>query len=94
MDKYNLTSQPMMPNLGKGTECIKLLVSQISPDMREAIVPMLFPGLGAYVTGTEFQYVSNKWYEPSGMMAHLVAVSGMGKGQLTDCIETMMRKFR
>ena len=54
--KYDITKQasPMMPYLGKGTECIKLLVSQISPDMREVIVPMLFPALGAYIFGTEF----------------------------------------
>ena len=46
--KYDITKQasPMMPYLGKGTECIKLLVSQISPDMREVIVPMLFSALG------------------------------------------------
>jgi hypothetical protein len=41
--KYDITKQAssMMPYLGKSTECIKLLVSQISPDMREVIVPML-----------------------------------------------------
>ncbi len=46
--KYDITKQasPMMPYLGKGTECIKLLVSQISPDMREVIVSMLFSALG------------------------------------------------
>lgn len=27
-------------------------------------------------------------------MAHLIAESGMGKGQLTACIEAIMRKFR
>ena len=35
----------MMPPLGKGLEYIKLLASQVSPDMREAVVPMLFPHL-------------------------------------------------
>lgn len=41
--KYDITatSSPMMPKLGRGTECIRLLISQISPDMREVIVPML-----------------------------------------------------
>lgn len=94
--KYNITDKnaPVMPNLGKGTECIKLLLSQVSEDMREPLVPMLFSVLGAHVCGSEFQYPDNSWKEVCGMMAHLVAVSGMGKGQLTDCIETMMRKFR
>jgi hypothetical protein len=93
---YDITkaSAPKMPNLGKGVECIKLLASQISPDMREAIVPMLFPALGAYVSGSEFQYPDLTWKEICGQMAHLIADSGMGKGQLTVCIETIMRKFR
>lgn len=88
------TTVPKMPNLGKGTECIQILASQISADMREAIVPMLFPALGAYMSGTEFQYPDNTWKEPCGQMAHLIADSGMGKGQLTSCIEAIMRKAR
>ena len=31
---------PTMPNLGKGTECIKILLSQASKDMHEPLVPM------------------------------------------------------
>ena len=33
--RYNITTNkaPEMPNLGKGTECIKLLLSQASKDM-------------------------------------------------------------
>ena len=94
--KYDITKQasPMMPYLGKGTECIKLLVSQISPDMREVIVPMLFPALGAYIFGTEFMYPDNTWKEPCGLLAHLVGESGIGKGQLTQCVEAIMHKFR
>lgn len=93
---YDITKPlaPKMPNLGKGVECIKLLASQVSPDMREAIVPMLFPALGAYVCGSEFQYPDLSWKEMCGQMAHLIAESGMGKGQLTICIETIMRKLR
>ena len=93
---YDITkpAAPKMPNLGKGTECIRLIASQISPDMREAIVPMLFPALGAYISGSAFQYPDLTWKEPCGQMAHLIAESGMGKGQLTVCIETLMRKFR
>ncbi len=93
---YDITTStaPKMPALGKGTECIQILASQISPDMREAIIPMLFPSLASYVTGTQFQYPDLTWKEPCGMMAHLIADSGMGKGQLTTCIEAIMRKSR
>ena len=93
---YDITkpTAPTMPNLGKGVECIKLLASQITPDMREAVVPMLFPALGAYVSGSEFQYADLTWKEICGQMAHLIADSGMGKGQLTASIEAIMRKFR
>ena len=94
MDYHLLNKNNKMPFLGKGTECIRLLVSQISPDMRETIVPMLFPALGAYISGAEFQYADHTWKEICGQMAHLVADSGMGKGQLTACIEAIMRKFR
>ena len=57
---------PKMPNLGKGTECIKLLLSQASKDMHEPLVPMLFPVLGAHVSGAEFQYPSRQWFEMCG----------------------------
>ena len=42
--KYDITTNkaPEMPNLGKGTECIKLLLSQASKDMHEPLVPMFF----------------------------------------------------
>ena len=45
-----------MPNLGKGSECIKILLSQASKDMYEPLVPMFFPILGAHISGEEFQY--------------------------------------
>ena len=69
--KYNITTPtaPKMPNLGRGTECIKILLSQASKDMYE-------PG------GTEFQYPDLSWKEPTGIMANLVANSGDNKGQL------------
>lgn len=94
--KYDISqpTSPSMPSLGKGLECIKLLASQVSPDMRESIVPMLLPALAAYMSNSEFQYSDLTWKEPSGMMAHLVGDSGIGKGQLTGCIEAIMRKFR
>ena len=63
--KYNITTNkaPEMPNLGKGTECIKLLLSQASKDMYEPLVPMLFPVLGAHISGAEFQYLDLTWKE-------------------------------
>jgi len=83
--KYDISkaSAPSMPKLGKGTECIKILLSQVSKDVREPLVPMLFPILGAHISGTEFQYPDLTWKEPCGMMANLVAETGGNKGQLS-----------
>ncbi|WP_293526206.1 hypothetical protein [Prevotella sp.] len=60
--KYNIskTTVPKMPNLGKGTECVQLLLSQVSKDMHQPIVPMLFPILGAHVNGAEFMFFRRK----------------------------------
>ena len=94
--RYDISkvSAPKMPNLGKGTECIKILLSQVSNDIREPLVPMLFPILGAHVSGAEFQYPDLTWKEPCGMMANLVAESGAGKGQLSYLVEAICRDFR
>ena len=56
--KYDISkkSAPKMPTLGKGTECIKILLSQTSKDMHEPLVPMLFPVLSAYISVEEIQY--------------------------------------
>ena len=61
--KYDITkkSAPAMPTLGKGTECVRLLLSQTSKDMHEALVPMFFPVLGAHMSGSEFQYPDLSW---------------------------------
>ena len=83
-----------MPFLGKGTECIRLLLSQTSKDMHEPLVPMLFPVLGAHISGTEFQYPDLTWKEPTGMMANLVGDSGCNKGQLSHLVEAICRDFR
>ena len=83
-----------MPNLGKGTECIKILLSQVSKDMHEPLVPMLFPVLGAHVCGAEFQYPDLTWKEMCGQMANLVADSGCNKGQLSNLVEAICRDFR
>ena len=94
--KYNisLSTAPKMPGLGKGTECIKLLLSQVSKDMHEAMVPMLFPVLAAHISEAKFQYPDLSWKEMSGMMANLVAESGAGKGQLSNVVEAICRSFR
>ena len=94
--KYNITksSSPKMPELGKGTECLKLLLSQASKDMRQPLVPMLFPILGAHMSETEFLYPDQSWKEPSGMMANLVAESGGGKGQPSTLAEALCRGSR
>lgn len=94
--KYDISknSAPKMPNLGRGTECIKILLSQVSKDMREPLVPMLFPVLGAHVSGTEFQYPDLTWKETCGMMANLVADSGCNKGQLSNLVEAICRDLR
>lgn len=85
---------PGMPNLGKGTECIKLLLSQASKDMHESLVPMFFPALGAHVSGSEFMYPDQSWKELCGQMANLVAESGGNKGQLSQLVEAICRDFR
>ena len=93
---YDITTNktPKMPNLEKGTECIKILLSQASKDMHEPLVPMLFPILGAHISGSEFQYPDLTWKETCGQMANLVAESGGNKGQLSLLVEAICRDFR
>lgn len=94
--KYDISKSkaPKMPKLGKGTECIKLLLSQVSKDMHEPLVPMLFPILGAHISCSEFLYPDLSWKEVCGMMANLVADSGGNKGQLSNLVEAICRDFR
>lgn len=47
---------PKMPSLGKGTKCIKLLLSKASKDIYDPLFPMFFPSLGARISEAEFQY--------------------------------------
>ena len=48
--KYNISkaTAPAISTLGKGTEIVKLLLSQASKDMHEPLVPMFFPVLGTH----------------------------------------------
>ena len=82
---YDLTkpTAPKMPKLGKGLESIRLIASQISPDMREAIVPMVFPALGAYVSGSEFQYADLTWMEICGRKDAALCPSATVSGTIT-----------
>jgi len=93
---YNIFSStaPAMPKPSKGTEIVKLLLSQASKDMHEPLVPMLFPILGAHMSGSEFQYPDLSWKEMCGMMANLVGDSGCNKGQLTNLVEAICHDFR
>jgi hypothetical protein len=55
---------------------------------------MLFPILGAHISGSEFQYPDLSWKELCGQMANLVAESGGNKGQLSQLVEALCRDFR
>ncbi|MCQ2300230.1 MAG: hypothetical protein MJZ81_08930 [Bacteroidales bacterium] len=93
--KYDITKShsPKMPVLGKGTECIQILLKQTSKDMNQPLVPMLFPILGAHLKETEFLYPDQSRKEPCGIMANLVAESGGNKGQLPNLEEALCHDF-
>lgn len=81
---YNIFDRtaPAMPTPAKGTEIVKLLLSQVSKDIHEPLVPMFFPILGAHISDAEFQYPDHSWKETCGIMAQLVGNSGDNNGQL------------
>ena len=87
-------TDPAMPKPGKGTEIVKLLLSQVSKGMQEPVLPMTIPALAAHVTGAEFKYPDNKYYELCGQMGHLIGPSGIGKDELHDLVEAIQRSFR
>ena len=93
---YNIFSStaPAMPKPAKGTEIVKLLLSQVSKEMREPLLPMTIPALAAHVANVELMYSDNKYHELCGQMGHLIGPSGIGKDQLHDLVEAMMRSFR
>ena len=94
--KYDIfkCTAPAMPKPSKGTEIVKLLLSQASKDMQEPLVPMAIPALAAHVNGVEFMYSDNKYYELCGQMGHLIGPSGIGKDQLHDLVEAIIRSYR
>lgn len=71
--KYDIskTTPPAMPRLGHDTECIALLLSQVSKDMQQPIAPMLFSPLGAHLSGAQFMYPDLSWKESCGMLAKI-----------------------
>ena len=94
--KFDITKpvSPAMPNLGKGIECFKLLLSQTSFDMHVPLLPMLSPVLGTKISNAEFQYPSGQWLEMCGQQAALIADSAGNKGQLGLLVEACNRDFR
>ena len=94
--KYDITKSiaPLMPKLGKGTECFKLLLSQTSNDMNAPLLPMLPSVLGAKICQAEFQYPSGQWFEMCGQQVALIADSAGNKGQLGLLVEACNRDFR
>ncbi len=52
-----------MSNLGKGTECIKLLLKKASKGMFYPLILMFFPVLGAHISVEKFQYPDLTWKE-------------------------------
>jgi hypothetical protein len=52
---YNIfsSSAPAMPTPGKGTEIIKLYLSQVSSEIREAITPMPFSAFASHLQGVK-----------------------------------------
>jgi hypothetical protein len=93
---YNIFSNiaPAMPKPSKGTEFVKLLLSQASKDMQEPLVPMSIPALAAHLSEVEFMYSDNQYYELCGQMGHLIGPSGIGKGQFPRLIKAILRSFR
>lgn len=91
--KYDISKSvaPKMPNLGKGLEVLKLIASQVSPDMRQAVIPTVFPSMAAHVSNTTFQYSSNAIFELCGLMSHLCGVTGIGKGQMDMVVKAVNR---
>jgi hypothetical protein len=75
-----------MPKLGKGTECIQILLTQASKDMHEPLVPMLFPVLDAHISSSEFQFLDFIRRLPMSKMANLMGDSGSNKGQLPHLV--------
>ena len=80
---------PRCQHSGKGQNVSNCCSHRPSKDMHEPLVPMLFPPLGAHISGAEFQHLDLTWKELCGQMANLVADSGCNKGQLSYLVEAV-----
>ena len=94
--RYDISKSkaPTMPALGRGTECIKILLSQVSKDNYEPFVPMFFPVLGAHISGAEFQYPDNSWkpFAPISGKAPRVPVLSCANGCVASLLPTPTRR--
>ena len=59
---YNISDRivPAMPKPSKGTEIVKLLLSQVSKEMREPHFPMKIPAFSAHMADVEVMYSDTK----------------------------------
>ena len=57
------------------------LLSKVSKDMHQSIVPILFSLLESHASGAEFMRSNQKWKEICGMMGNLMADRRRRKGQ-------------
>ena len=63
------------------------LLSKVSKDMHQSIVPILFSLLESHASGAEFMRSNQKWKEMYGMMGNLVADRRRREGQLSGLAE-------
>jgi len=52
-----------MPKPAKGTEIVKLLISQVSKEMQKPLLPTTFPALAAHLANVELMYSDTKYYD-------------------------------
>ena len=78
-DVFSSTA-PAMPKPAKGTECIRLLLSQVTKGIQKPMIPMFFLSFGAHISVAEFQYPDNSWKDLTGIMGNLEEKSGDNKG--------------
>ena len=73
--EYNISKStpPGMPNLVRGTKCMLFLLSKVSKDMHQPIVPILFSLLESHASGAKFMRPDQKWKEVCGMKGNLSA---------------------
>ena len=75
--KYDISkkSAPAMPNLGNGTECIKILLSQASKVIQEPLVLMLYPVVSSNQVVVKFGGWIPKWSKTYLNLTYIVTPS-------------------